>query len=70
MVPDADASGGHHIELIGELAGILSLSEAGMTKSPQMARNVCAVELETMVAGTHNQRYLRLVEQQIPKLAA
>jgi len=33
-VPDADARDGHHIELVGDLASILALQEAGMQKTP------------------------------------
>lgn len=66
MLPEASAPGGHEIELVGELAGILALSVADMTKPPQSAR----VGSDSMVAGACNQRYLRLVERQIPKLAA
>nr|WP_281348989.1 zinc ribbon domain-containing protein [Paracoccus limosus] len=51
MVPAAGAPGGHEIELIGELAGILALSEADMTKPPLMAR-VGFNKSGTMVAGT------------------
>ncbi|WP_423209262.1 hypothetical protein [Paracoccus yeei] len=32
MLPEASAPGGHEIELVGELAGILALSEADMSK--------------------------------------
>jgi hypothetical protein len=32
MVPDAEAPSGHHIELAGELSGILALGEAQTTK--------------------------------------
>jgi site-specific DNA recombinase len=48
MIPDAEARGGHRIELFGELAAILSLSESAgavfsslgpdMTKPPRLAR--------------------------------
>ncbi len=36
MVPDRAAPGLHQIELIGELAGILALSDADTTKPPRM----------------------------------
>ena len=47
MLPEASAPGGHEIELVGELAGILALSVADMTKPPQSAR----VGSDSMVAG-------------------
>nr|WP_240794049.1 recombinase zinc beta ribbon domain-containing protein [Pseudorhodobacter turbinis] len=47
MMPDADALNGHHIELAGELAGILSLGEADTTKPARFA----GFRSETMVAG-------------------
>ena len=52
MVPAPGATGGHEIELIGELAGILALSEADMTKPPRLARAGVGLRSETMVAGT------------------
>lgn len=70
MVPEPGAPGSHEIELVGDLAGILQLAEAETTKPPRAARAGRSIESETVVAGTRNQRYLRLVEQQIPKLAA
>ena len=48
MVPDPDALAGHHIELIGELAGILALSDTDMRQPPRLARAGSG----TMVAGT------------------
>ena len=47
MIPDADASGGHRIELAGELAGILALGGPDTTKPPRMAR----AGSDSMVAG-------------------
>ena len=47
MIPDADAPNGHHIELSGELAGILALGESETTKPPRIARAGSV----TMVAG-------------------
>ena len=47
MVPDEDAPNGHHIELFGELAGILALADAETTKPARFAR----VGSVTMVAG-------------------
>lgn len=38
MIPDASASGGHRIELVGKLAGILALQDADMTKPSRIAR--------------------------------
>ena len=62
MVPEPVAAGGHAIELVGELAGILALSEADMTKPPRLARAVCAVESNSMVAGARNYRYRHSLE--------
>ncbi len=47
MVPDENAPNGHHIELSGELAGILALGEAETIKPAQFARAGSV----TMVAG-------------------
>ncbi len=47
MMPHENAPNGHHIELAGELAGILALGEAETTKPAQFAR----VKSVTMVAG-------------------
>ena len=47
MVPDADAPNGHHIELAGELAGILALGSSETTKPALFAR----AGSETVVAG-------------------
>ena len=59
MVPVAAAPGGHHVELVGELAGILGLAEgqAGidrpdMTKPRQLARALGSSRSLTVVAGT------------------
>ena len=59
MVPEAAAPGGHHVELVGELAGILGLAERGlttegpdMTKPPRLARAGGSSESVTVVAGT------------------
>ena len=56
MVPEPDAPGGHEIKLLGELAGILALSEADTTKPPRLARAGKSVESGTMVAGARNLR--------------
>ncbi|WP_229582893.1 recombinase family protein [Paracoccus sp. S-4012] len=48
MIPDALAPGGHRIELVGELAAILALEGADMTKPSRMARAGSG----TVVAGT------------------
>jgi len=47
MVPDADAPNGHHIELAGELAGILALGEVQTTRPAASA----GLKSVTMVAG-------------------
>jgi site-specific DNA recombinase len=47
MVPDTEAPNGHHIELVGELAGILALGDAETTKPARLAR----VGSVTVVAG-------------------
>ncbi|WP_410218669.1 hypothetical protein [Paracoccus sp. (in: a-proteobacteria)] len=49
MIPDHSAPGGHCIELVGELAGILALGDADMTKPSRMAR--ADVGSGTLVAG-------------------
>ena len=64
MIPDTQARGGHRMELVGELAAILSLSESSgtassshgpdMTKPPRFARAAS----ETMVAGACSRRNL------------
>ncbi|QAX31638.1 recombinase family protein [Leisingera sp. NJS204] len=47
MVPDADAPGGHQLELVGELAGLMALGSPESKKPP-----LCAgAWSETMVAG-------------------
>jgi len=38
MVPDADAVGGHQLELVGELAGIMALGGLESKKPPRFAR--------------------------------
>ena len=53
------------IDVQGDLAGILTIS--AQTKNPASGAGSSQVK---MVAGARNQRYLRLVEQEIPKLAA
>lgn len=47
MVPDADAPGGHQLELVGELAGIMALGIPESKKPPLVAR----AWSETVVAG-------------------
>ncbi len=47
MVPDADAPGGHQLELIGELAGLMALGQPESKKPPLFA----GAWSETMVAG-------------------
>ncbi|WP_240637656.1 recombinase family protein [Paracoccus aestuarii] len=62
MMPEADAPGGHHVELVGELAGILGLAEgrAGISR-PDMRkpRRLAGADDEslTVVAGARNHRY-------------
>lgn len=51
MVPDISAPGWHRIELVGELARILALSEADMRKPPLMA-GVGFDKSGAVVAGT------------------
>ncbi|MPN10773.1 hypothetical protein SDC9_158070 [bioreactor metagenome] len=51
MIPASDAPDGHRIELSGDLAGILALSEPDMTKPPRLARADDSLESGTMVAG-------------------
>ena len=51
MVPDRKAPGAHQIELVGDLAGILGLFAADMTKPPRLARAGGDFRSETMVAG-------------------
>lgn len=58
MVPDRKAPGAHQIELVGDLAGILGLSAADMTKPPRLARAGGDFRSETMVAGARNRRHL------------
>ncbi len=53
------------IDVQGDLAGILTIS----TQSKNPAAGATGSQVK-MVAGAGNQRYLRLVERQIPKLAA
>lgn len=56
MMPNPDAPNGHHIELAGDLAGILALGEAQTTKPARRARAGSV----TMVAGARFQKYLPL----------
>ena len=58
MVPAPGIPGGHQIELVGELAGILNLSEADMTKPLHGARAGVGLKSDTMVAGAHFQKFL------------
>lgn len=69
MVPAPGVPGGHEIELIGELAGILNLAEADMPQPPHRAR----AGAETVVAGAHFQKFLPLHQgssSPLPELAA
>ena len=47
MVPDADSAGGHQLELVGELAGLMALGGPESKKPPLVAR----AWSETVVAG-------------------
>ncbi|MFE3837736.1 hypothetical protein ABNX41_11655, partial [Rhodobacteraceae bacterium PA1-206B] len=51
MVPAPGIPGGHEIELVGELARILNLAEADMTKPPHGARAGVGSRSDTVVAG-------------------
>ena len=57
MMPEAEAPGGHEIELVGDLTGILLLAEADMTKPPRITRAGSGA----MVAGACNHLKLRLL---------
>lgn len=57
MVPDHKAPGAHQIELVGDLAGILGLAAADMTKPPLVARAGGEFRSETMVAGARLQKF-------------
>ena len=64
MVPDADAPNGHHIELVGELAGILSLGELDTTKPARVA----GFKSETVVAGARiGHKFMDLREVRIER---
>ena len=65
----ANAPDGIEARLNGDLAGVLVLSNDGGRKQKLPADGV-AGSLLSLVAGAHNQRYLRLVEQEIPRIAA
>jgi len=54
MVPDEFAPDGHHIELVGELGGILGLEDLDTTKPAHIAR----ARSITLVAGERNRRNL------------
>lgn len=61
LMPAADARDGHHIELVGDLASILALQEAGMQKTPRLAGHGVGGESYLqirVVAGTRNRRNL------------
>ncbi|WP_253188598.1 hypothetical protein [Rhodobacter sp. 24-YEA-8] len=61
------------LTLHGDLAGILALSlNADLASGQQKTSLLQEVDVSVgfLVAGACNQRYLRLVERQIPKLAA
>ena len=50
------------IEVRGELAGILDLCQTGKKNKPGSISGTGLAEQLKVVAGTHNQRYLRLSE--------
>lgn len=62
MVPAPGIPGGHEIELVGELAGILNLAEADMTKPSRVARAGVGSRSDTMVAGACSHRDQRSLE--------
>lgn len=65
VVRHEPAAGGHTMEIFGNLAELLGCADSKNAAAYEAA--ACSLKL---VAGARNQRYLRLVEQQIPKLAA
>jgi len=67
---DPEARSGHRIALSGELGTILSSCDSGCAPHAGARRDGAGVRQVIMVAGARNLRYLRLVERQIPKLAA
>ncbi|UMM07984.1 recombinase family protein [Gluconobacter frateurii] len=64
---------GLQIDVQGDLAGILTVASDGQTKTPGRFRtgvhDALASQVQ-MVAGEGNQRYLRLVDREIPRRAA
>lgn len=61
-----DGNRGLDLQFVGDLAAILAMGTND--KAPRLERG--DLSQINLVAGARNQRYLRLVEQQIPKLAA
>lgn len=69
MVPEADAPGGHHVELVGELAGILGLAEGaagGGRPDMQKPRRLAEAETVTVVAGTRIENCFAMSNATIP----
>jgi len=66
MIPDDAAEHGHVIELYGELGAVLALADS-RNEEP---RRVTGGVSYSVVAGGHNQRYLRLITSEVPQLAA
>ncbi len=62
VIPQGDTLG---IEVVEALAGLLALRRPkNETSRPKAAGSI------NLVAGVRNQRYLRLLEGQVPKIAA
>ena len=57
------------IELEGALAGMLALAQTGKGPGGAAVSEVFRSSVK-VVAGARNQRFLRLAERRIPKLAA
>ena len=73
MVPAPGVPGGHEIELVGELAGILNLTEADMTKPPHGASASVGSRSDTVVAGARSANCFAMTKAIIPpcpKIAA
>jgi site-specific DNA recombinase len=66
MVPDRAAPGFHHIELIGDLAGILALSDAYTTKPRRLVGAGGRPESGTVVAGAGSANCFAMSKAIIP----
>lgn len=69
MISDLDAPNGHLLELVGDLAGILSLAasgEAETTKPPRSAGSGLRHRSETVVAGAGFANCFRMFQATIP----